>query len=79
MARTAIESEASTNKGAKLIYQVRGSLLIVEYAGRGNYLVRKLFKCNSQELNFISTNLYPIPPSLKLCEPVDSSEIKYLN
>ena len=27
----------------------------------------------------MATDLYPLPPSLKPCEPVDSSDIRYLN
>ena len=31
------------------------------------------------KLKFMATYLYPFPPSLKLCEPIDSSDIRYLN
>ena len=27
----------------------------------------------------MATDLYPLPPTLKPCEPVDSSNIRYLN
>ena len=47
--------------------------------GHGSYLVRKLYKSDSPELNFLVTDLYPLPHSLKPCEPVDSSDICYLN
>ena len=47
--------------------------------GHGSYLVRKLYKPDSPELKFMATDLYPLPPSLKPCEPVDSSDIRYLN
>ena len=53
MARTAIQSNFSTNNVAKLSYQVCGPFRIVQYTGRGIYLVRNLFKPDSQELKFI--------------------------
>ena len=75
MAKTSIQSYASTNKVAKLSYQVRGLFRIVQCIGRGNYLVRKLYKPDSPELKLMATNLYPLPPSLNPCEHVDSSDI----
>ena len=79
MARTAVQSDASTNKVARLSYQVRGPFRIVKCIGYGSYLVRKLYKSNSPELKFMTTDLYSLPPSLKPCEPVDSFNIRYLN
>ena len=79
IARTAFQSNASTNKVAKLIYQVRGSFRIVTCSGRGSYLVRKLYKPYSPELKFMTADLYPLPSSLKPYEPVDSFDTRYLN
>ena len=79
MARTAIQSDTSINKVAKLSNQVRGPSRIVQCTGRGSYFVRKLYKPNSPKLKFIATDLYPRPPSLKPCDPVDSSNLRYLN
>ena len=42
MARTAVHSDASSNKVAKLSYQVRGPFRIVTCTGQGSYHVRKL-------------------------------------
>ena len=39
--KTAIPSDAFTNRVAKLNYQVRGPFRIVKFTCRGNYLVRK--------------------------------------
>ena len=75
MARTAIQSDHSTNKVAKLSYQARGLFSIVKCTGRGSYLVRKLYKPDSPGLKFMVTDLHPLPPSLKPCEPVDCSDI----
>ena len=79
MARITIQIDTSTNKVAKLSYQVRGSSRIVKCTGRGSYLVRKLYKSNSPELKFMTIDLYSLPPSLKMYEHVDSSDIQYLN
>ena len=79
MARTAVQSDASTNKVAKLSYQVRGPFCIVTCTGRGSYFVRKFYKPDSATLKFTAVDLYPLPPFLKLCEPVDSSGTRYLN
>ena len=77
-ARTAIQSDVSTNKVAKLSYQVR-PFRTVKCTGRGIILVRKLYKSDSSELQFMVIDLCPLPPSLKPCKPVDSSDIRYLN
>ena len=79
MDRTAIQSDKIKDKVAKLSYTVQGSLQIVRGTGRGGYIVRKLHKPDSPELNFMSEDVYILPPSLKPCEPVDSSDTRYLN
>ena len=75
MARIVVQSDVSTSKVAKLSYQVRGSFRIVIYTG-GNYFVPKLYKPDSPTLMFTAADLYSIPPSLKPCEPVDSSNTR---
>ena len=55
MARTAVQSDASTNKVAKLSYQVRGPFRIVKCTGHDSYLVKKLYKPDSPELKFMAT------------------------
>ena len=73
MAITAIQSGNSINTVAKLSYQIWGLIRIVKCTGRGSYLVRNLYKPDSPEFKFIAIYLYPLPPSWKACEPVDSS------
>ena len=73
MARTAIQSDLSKNKVAKLSYSVRGSYQILRY------FVRKLNKYDSPNLKFMAHILYPLPPSLIPCEPIDSTDTRYLN
>ena len=51
----------------------------MKFTGHGGYLVRKLYKPDSPESKFMETYLYPLPTFLKPYEPVDSSDIKYLN
>ena len=75
MARITIQSNTSTNKVAKLSYQVRGPFRIVKCTGRGSYLVRNLYVLDSPELKFMATDLYPLFPFLKQCKLVDSSDI----
>ena len=47
--------------------------------GHGSYLVRKLYKPDSPELKTMATDFYSLPSSLKLCEPIDSLDIRFLN
>ena len=79
MDRTAVQSDKSKDKVAKLNYVTRGSFQIVQGTGRGGCIVRKLHKLDSPELKFMSEDLYILPPSLKSCEPVDSSDTRYPN
>ena len=79
MAITVIKSDVSTNKVAKVRYQVRGPFRIVKFTGRGIYLVRKLYKSDSPKLKFMAIYLYPLLPSLIPSEPVHSSDIRYIN
>ena len=41
--------------------------------------MRKLHKLDSPELKFIAYHLYPLHPSLKPCEPIDTTDTRYLN
>ena len=79
MDRTAIQSDLFKNKVAKLSYSVRGPFQIIRKVGLGSYFVRKLNKADSPELKFIARDLYPFPLSLKPCEPIDSTDTRYLN
>ena len=79
MARTTVQSDVSTNKVAKLSYQVRGPFRFVTWTGRGGYFVRKLYKPDNPTLKFTVVDLYPLPPSLKPCDPIDSLYTRYLN
>ena len=79
MARTAIQSNKQKKKVAKLCYAVRGPYQIIRTTGHGSYFVQKLHRPDSPELKFMTYYLYPLPPSLKPCEPVDTTETRYLN
>ena len=79
MARTAIQSNKQKGKVAKLCYAVRGPYQIIRTTGRGSYFVHKLHKPDSPELKFMAYDSYPLPPSLKPCEPVDTTDTRYLN
>ena len=79
MVRTAIQSNTHNEKVAKLCYAVRGHYQIIRTTCHGSYFVRKLHRLDSPELKFIVYDLYPLPPSLKPCELVDTTDTRYLN
>ena len=79
MARTAIQSDISKYKVAKVSYSFRGSFQIIRSTWFGIYFVRKLNKPDSPKLKFMTYDLYPLPLSLKPCEPIDSTDTRYLN
>ena len=79
MTRTAVQRDNSKDRVAKLSYTVRGPFKIIRGTGREGYTFRKLNKPDSPELKFLSEGLYILPPSLKLCEPVDGPDTRYLN
>ena len=79
MARTAIQSDLSKHKVAKLSYSVRGPYQILRNKGLGSYFVRKLNKPDSPELKSMAHDLYTLPPSLKPRKPIDSTDTRYLN
>ena len=39
----------------------------------------KIHMLDSPELKIMAYNLYPLPLSLKFCEPVDATDNRYLN
>ena len=71
MARTVSQSDLSKHKVAKLSYYIRGPF--------GSYFVRKLNTLDSSELKCMAYDVYPLPPSLKPCESIDSTDTHYLN
>ena len=79
MARTAIQSNKQKEEVAKLCYTVRGSYQIIRTTCHGSYFMRKLHTPDSPKLKFMAYDLYPLPPSLKPCEPVDTTYTRYLN
>ena len=79
MAHTAFQSNKQKEKVAKLCYAVRGSYQTIRTKDHGSYFVRKLHRPDSPELKFMTYDLYPLPPSLKPCEPVDTTDTRYLN
>ena len=79
MARTTVQSDKANDKVTKLWYIVRSTLQTICGTDHGGYIVRKLNKPNIPEFNFISEDLYILPSSLKLYEPMDGSDTRYLN
>ena len=58
MARTAAQSDTSTNKVANSSYQVCGPFLIITCTGWGSYLVRKFYKPDNLDLKSMAAYLY---------------------
>ena len=79
IARTTIKSDKATDKVAKLCYTVQGFYQIFRGTVCDSYIVRKLYNPDSPEFKFMSEDLYIFPLSLKLCEPVVSSDTRYIN
>ena len=79
--RTAIQSNLSKNKGAKLSYsiRVRGPYQIIRDKEFISYFVRNLNKSDSPELKLMAYDLHPLSPSLNPYGPVDSIYTHYLN
>ena len=69
----------SKKKIAKSSFAVRGLFQIIHSTGHANYIVKKINKPDSSELKFMAYGLYPLPPSLKHCESVDTIYSCYLN
>ena len=55
------------------------SFQIILNTGLSSYFVRKLNKPDSSELKCMAYDLYLLPPSLKSCEPINSTDTRYLN
>ena len=82
MARKFIQSDNKKGKVSKLCYTIKSPYQILRNTCHGNYFVKKLYKPDSPdspELYFMANDLYPLSPSLKHCEPVDTTDKLYLN
>ena len=56
MVQTTVQSDKIKDEVAKLSYAVRAPFHIIRSTDRGGYIVRKLNKSDSPELNFMSEN-----------------------
>ena len=79
MATVQVQSEASRGKVAKLSYQRRGPFEIISRLGHGAYELRSLSRPNAAPLKFHSSSISPLPPGLLPCDPIDTSDLRYLN
>ena len=79
IARTILISDKANNKVVTLCYTIRDIFQIIRGTCCGGYIIRKLNKLNSPEFKFRPEDLYILSFLLKLCEPVDSSDTRYLN
>ena len=60
-------------------YVVRGPYQIIRNTARDSYFVRKLHKPDGSELKFMIYDLYPLSPYIKPCEPIDTTDTRYIN
>jgi hypothetical protein len=79
MATVQVQSDASKSKVAKLSYQRRGPFEIVNHLGNGAYELRSLSRPDAATLKFHSASISPLPPGLLPCDPIDTSDLRYLN
>ena len=79
MARTAIKNDLKKNGVANLYYVARDPYQILHNISHGSYCVKKLHKTDSLNLKSMVYDFYPLPPSLKPCEPVNITDTRYLN
>jgi hypothetical protein len=79
MATVQVKSDASVNKVAKLSYQRHGPFEIISHLGNGAYELHSLSQPDSATLKFHSSSISPLPPGLLPCNPIDTSDLCYLN
>jgi hypothetical protein len=79
LAQVQVTSQASIGVVAKLSYSIRGPFQIVARLPGGSYHVRKLGNPNGPLLKFPTEALQPCPPGLITCDPIDSTDLRYLN
>jgi len=79
MDRISIQSNKRREKVAKLVYTVRGLYQIIRTTCHDNYFMMKLHRHDYPELKFMACDLYPLTPSLKIYELVESIDTRYLN
>ena len=80
MGRVAVMSKAKEGKVAKLVYQSRGPFIIVEDTGHSSYIVKRYGNSNSlPTFKFLAEDLYLLPRQVLPCDPVDTTDMRYLN
>ena len=79
IARREVLSDAAIDKVGKIIYHVSRPFITTESTGHGFYFASRSKNKNIVEQNFIAEDLYPLPPSLLSCDPIDEVGIIYLN
>jgi hypothetical protein len=79
MATVQVQSDASRNKVAKLSYQRRGPFEVVSHLGNGAYELRSLSRPDAATHKFHSSSISPLPPGLLPCDPIDTSDLRFLN
>ena len=79
MVRVQVQSKASTEKVAKLVYRLRGPYRISTVLGHGAYSVQKFDQPTGPTLKYHAEDLSLLPPAIRPVEPLDGPDLRYLN
>eukprot|EP00978_Attheya_sp_CCMP212_P008208 scaffold19187_cov69-Attheya_sp.AAC.2 len=80
MARVQVASNATAGTVGKLTYRSHGPFEIVEdLLSFGAYTVRPLGKPDTATRKYHSANLYLLLPGILPCDPLDTSDFRYMN
>ena len=79
MVHSEIQSKKEKKIVAILLYQTRRPYVIISKASVGTYNCRKYGKPNGSIKRFHMEDLYLLPPAIYPTEPVDTTDLQYLN
>jgi hypothetical protein len=79
LVRVAVQSNAQTNKVAKLEYRLRGPYTVIEVLGHGAYQLRKLNAPDGALWKYHAEDISLLPPVIRPVEPLDGPDLRYMN
>ena len=74
-----VQSKLDNEKVGKLSYRARGLFQIIEDLGNDSYHVKRYNDANSAVRTYKGIDLYLLPPSIFLSDPLDTMDVRYLN
>ena len=78
-ARVQTQSNSSKGTVGKLTYKARGPFRVVEVLGHGSYRVQPYKDSDAPLLQYKGSCLFPLPPSIRPCHPLDTLDYRFLN